>query len=1057
MPSDTHATDSTVPSTAEAVISAVPASSPHVTPVPRWLVRVIAAVAVSLFVFIALNVANDLAPGVFPVSDAGRETLALWLHILQVTSATVLIGGLVLLLRHTRDELRRSQQRAASIEDAIVSLSMGVAVWDAQDRLIACNDAFRALYPPIRERFVVGARYQDLVRAYYPLAPADVVAARTLEQFVQDSRRRHGTSQVSEIVRHHGDRWLQMTDARTPQGGIISFRMDVTEQHLFEVELRKRRKVMDDLAELTYDWFWRTDAQGRFVEFNGSIEEHFRMPVARLLGKTREQLPGFEADPQQLAAYRACIDACRPFPWFHYRTLRGDGSPLWIAVTGRPLTDEKGEFIGYYGAGRDVTDRESTIAALRRSEGRFRALTLLATDWYWETDVDLRINVVKGPEQQVQALQPKLIGKTLAMLAEHPNFELDWPPMKALLEERRSFRRMPFRVKRDLRGQPGYFEVSAEPVFEGERFLGYRGLAWDVTEREALIARLTESESRFRALTELSSDWYWEMDDAFRVTRIRRGGLRESLFDDNDSIGKLHWEVPGELLHPGSWDEHRVALRAHQPFRDLVVRRTAARGQIVYHASSADPVFDADGGFVGYRGVGKDITEQVRTRESIERLASSDPLTQLANRQRFDEQASQVLAGAYADGRNCSLLFIDLDNFRLLNNGYGHRVGDQVLIEVANRMKKIVTPPDLLGRRGGDELVILLTDVPRAELAVEKAQALIRSIAEPMRVLGMEVSVTPSVGIAFFPQDGADLDSLLNAADAAMYQAKDNGRKTYAFFTPSVARRVDLRLRLEQRLRKAVETRDFKLFYQPLVSLIDGKMTGSEALIRWKDVELGEISPSEFIPIAEESGLIVQLGEWVVREACRVRQVWRQLGLDVPPVAINFSGVQLRQLGCVEGLLEILSEYEVNPNEVEVEVTETGLLDTSPVARENLVRLRNAGVKLALDDFGVGFSSLSHLRDLPIHRLKIDRSFTVECMRDARTLTIVKAVIEMARSLGIAVTAEGIETQAQQTWMQHLGCDSAQGYLFARPMPADEFLKIFLDRKGVGRERSLMH
>ena len=1057
MPADLPASNAIAPASTGAVISAVATASARTTPVPKWLVRVIVAAAGLLCVFIALDMVYDLMPAVFQLSDDGRQTLALWLHILQGGSALVLALGMLLLLRRMRDELHRTQQRAASIEDAIVSLSMGVAVWDPQDRLIACNDAFRALYAPIRDRFVVGARYEDLVRAYYPLAPSDVVAERSLEQFVQDSRRRHGTSQVSEIVRHHGDRWLQMTDARTPQGGIISFRMDVTEQHLFEVELRKRRKVMDDLAELTYDWFWRTDAQGRFVEFNGSIEEHFRMPAERLLGKTREQLPGFEADPQQLADHRACVEACRPFPWFHYRTLRGDGTPLWVAVTGRPLTDETGEFIGYYGAGRDVTDRESTIAALRQSEGRFRALTMLATDWYWETDADLRINVVKGPEQQLQALQPLLIGQTLAMLAEHSNYEADWPAIKAMFEQRQSFRRVQFRVRQTDRGLSGYFEVSAEPVFEGQRFLGYRGLAWNVTEREALIARLIDSESRFRALTELSSDWYWEMDDAFRVASIRRGGLREAVFDDSDIIGKFHWEMPGELLHPESWEAHRAALREHRPFRDLVVRRVTAQGQTVYHASSADPVHDAEGRFVGYRGVGKDITEQVRSRESIERLASSDPLTQLANRQRFDEQASQVLAGAYADGRNCALLFIDLDNFRLLNNGYGHRVGDQVLIEVANRMKTIVTPPDLLGRRGGDELVVLLTNVPRAELATEKAQALIKSIAEPMRVLGMEVSVTPSVGIAFFPQDGADLDSLLNAADAAMYQAKDNGRKTYAFFTPSVARRVDLRLRLEQRLRKAVETRDFKLFYQPLVSLIDGKMMGAEALIRWKDVELGEISPSEFIPIAEESGLVVQLGEWVVREACRVRQVWRQLGLDVPPVAINFSGVQLRQLGCVEGLLEILAEFEVNPNEVEVEVTETGLLDTSAVARENLVRLRNAGVKLALDDFGVGFSSLSHLRDLPIHRLKIDRSFTVECMRDARTLTIVKAVIEMARSLGIAVTAEGIETQAQQTWMQHLGCDSAQGYLFARPMPADEFLKIFLDRKGVGRERSLMH
>ncbi len=451
------------------------------------------------------------------------------------------------------------------------------------------------------------------------------------------------------------------------------------------------------------------------------------------------------------------------------------------------------------------------------------------------------------------------------------------------------------------------------------------------------------------------------------------------------------------------------------------------------------------------------VAEQARAQERIELLATVDSLTQLANRQSFDERAARLLAGAYSDGKRCALLFIDLDNFRLLNNGYGHRVGDEMLAVVARRLRDIIVEPDLIGRRGGDELVALLVDIPGADRAVEVAQALIKSISEPARVLGMEVAVTPSVGISFFPQDGVDLDSLLNAADAAMYQAKESGRRTYAFYTPTVARRVDLRLRLEQRLRKAVESRDFRLHYQPLVSLADGKMVGAEALVRWRDAELGDISPAEFVPIAEESGLIVGLGDWVIREACRHRREWRALGIDVPPVSLNMAGVQLRQLGCVDDLLDVLGEYGVATSEIEIEVTETGLLDTSAVSRENLVRMRNAGIRIALDDFGVGFSSLAHLRDLPIHRLKIDRSFTVECMRDARTLTIVKAVVEMARSLGITVTAEGIETQAQQTWMQHLGCDSAQGYLFARPMTAEDFLKLFVDRRGAGRERSLMH
>jgi diguanylate cyclase (GGDEF)-like protein len=446
----------------------------------------------------------------------------------------------------------------------------------------------------------------------------------------------------------------------------------------------------------------------------------------------------------------------------------------------------------------------------------------------------------------------------------------------------------------------------------------------------------------------------------------------------------------------------------------------------------------------------------MRSQESVEQLARYDALTRLPNRQAFDDSAQRLLSNAYAQRRVCALLYIDLDNFRLLNNGYGHRIGDQVLALVSERMRAVVQAPNLLGRRGGDELVALLVDVPRRELAVETSRRLIDAISQPARVFGMEITVTASIGIAFFPQDGVDLDSLLNAADAAMYQAKEEGRHTHAFFTPAVERRVNLRLRLEQRLRRAFEARDFRMFYQPLVSMADGRMVGAEALLRWKDLELGDISPAEFIPIAEESGLIIGVGDWVLREVSRQIRIWRQIGLSVPPIAINVSGKQLQQIGCVESMLTVLQQLAVAPSDIEIEVTETTLLDTSAISRENLVRLRNAGVTIALDDFGVGFSSLSHLRELPISRLKIDRSFTVDCMRDARTLTIVKAVIEMARSLGLSVTAEGIETQAQQTWMQHLGCESAQGFLFARPMSAEDFVNEFAARSEVGHDKSLM-
>jgi diguanylate cyclase (GGDEF)-like protein len=568
----------------------------------------------------------------------------------------------------------------------------------------------------------------------------------------------------------------------------------------------------------------------------------------------------------------------------------------------------------------------------------------------------------------------------------------------------------------------------------------------------------SDTEQRTQALLELSCDWVWDMDESLRLTSVRPTGYGQTPFKDEDVIGRRLWEPEGELIRPASWAEHQATLEARRPFRDLVVRRWLPTGEAVYHLTSGDPVFDPKGRFCGYRGIGKDVTELMRMQQSAEQLASHDALTRLPNRQAFDERAQRLLSNAYADGQKCAMLYIDLDDFRHLNNGYGHRIGDEALALVAERMRSVVSEPHLLGRRGGDELVALLVNLPQPEFAQDTARRLIEAISKPARVLGMEITVTPSIGIAYFPQDGVDLDSLFNAADAAMFQAKKEGRCTYAFFTPAVQRRVNLRVRLEQRLRPTIEARDFRLNYQPVVSMADGRMIGAEALLRWKDPELGEISPGEFIPIAKESGLIIEIGDWVLREACRQIQIWRQIGVPPLPIAINVSANQLQQIGFTDRVLAVLKQFGLVSGDIEIEVTEQDVLDATDVAQDNLERLHRAGVKIALDDFGMGYSSLSHLRRLPISRLKIDRSFTLECARDANALTIVKAVIEMAHDLQprLSVTAEGIETLVHQKWMQHLGCDSAQGFLLARPLSAEDFVSKFAGASEIGREKSLM-
>jgi len=855
----------------------------------------------------------------------------------------------------------------------------------------------------------------------------------------------------------HGQ-WVMMSDCRSADGGMISLRTVLSEQELHSMAISRQRRAMEDLADLTHDGFWRTDEEGRIVELSPVTAALAGRSREAMLGRPVRQLHGYWSDSQQQRQLDERVQRREPFPWFRFRIERADGKTTWLAACGKPVPRADGSFGGYYGAVRDISEAESTIHALRRDEERFRALARLVTEWYWETDAALRYTLVRGSSDFDKNQIEAMIGKPFGQSAIGQVDEANRSAAIAAMERREPLQRLPMRVRYADRADR-VFEISAEPMFRGDAFIGYRGLSLDVTERTALIDVLVASEARFRALTELSSDWYWEMDADFRFTRIEYGanGPSDGLMPSEELIGRRRWELDLVPVQPASWAEHRAVLQARQPYRDLLMRSRGRDGSVHYVASSGDPVFDAQGTFAGYRGVSKDVTDQVRAKESIERLARIDALTQLANRHAFDEQARAELAQAHAQGRRCALLFIDLDNFRLLNNGYGHRAGDEVLRTVAARLQREIPEPRLLGRRGGDELVALVGDVAAPESTIELARRLIGAVSAPMRVLGLDLVVTPSIGISFFPQDGLDLEALVNAADAAMYDAKESGRATYALYTPAVARRVDLRLRLEQRLRKAIESREFMLYFQPTVSLADGAIVGAEVLVRWTDAEVGEVSPAEFIPIAEESGLVVGLGEWVLREACKARQAWRKAGLQIPTLAVNIAGVHLRQPGYVETLLATLQEHGVAPDEVEIEVTETGLLDTSATVRENLVQLRQAGVRLALDDFGVGFSSLAHLRDLPIHRLKIDRSFTVECMRDARTLTIVKAVIEMARALGIRITAEGVETPAQQDWMRQLGCDSAQGYLFSRPLTPEEFAQIYVEQRDTGRRRSLMH
>jgi len=424
---------------------------------------------------------------------------------------------------------------------------------------------------------------------------------------------------------------------------------------------------------------------------------------------------------------------------------------------------------------------------------------------------------------------------------------------------------------------------------------------------------------------------------------------------------------------------------------------------------------------------------------TVEHQAHYDLLTNLPNRTTFRDRLTVALAQAGRNRKMLAVLFVDLDRFKTIVDTLGHTTGDQLLRSVADRLGASLEAGDTLARLGGDEFVILLPQINRADRAVRVAQRILEALKPPFHFDNHELHVTMSIGITLYPYDGEDADTLLKNADTALYRAKEQGRNNYQLYTPAMNARAFERLALENSLRKALERKEFSLYYQPQIDMQTGVITGSEALIRWQHPDLGIVYPSEFIPIAEETGLIMQLGEWVLRTACAQNQAWHRAGLPPLVMAVNLSARQFQQQDLVDIVARILKETGLAPRWLEIEITEGIAMQNADYTNVLLRGLKEMGVKVALDDFGTGYSSLSYLKKFPIDTLKIDQSFVRDLTSDPNDAAIANAVIVLAHSLKLKVLAEGVETQEQEKYLREHQCDAYQGFLFSAALPSDSF------------------
>ena len=547
---------------------------------------------------------------------------------------------------------------------------------------------------------------------------------------------------------------------------------------------------------------------------------------------------------------------------------------------------------------------------------------------------------------------------------------------------------------------------------------------------------LQESEARFRSLTELSSDWYWEQDAQLRFTYLSPGFAERSGGDPANVLGRRRWEFEDVVPASGTWEAHRAQLEGRRPFREFEQIGVSADGSRVHASISGIPVHDESGRFAGYRGVGTNITARRVAEKKIARLAHYDAATGLPNRNLLQERLEQAIAQSRRRGRGAGALLVNLDRFKLINDTYGHDVGDRLLAQVGTSLKDCVRREDTVGRVGGDEFALVITELASGDDAAVVARKIIASFAAPFDIEGRETFVTASIGVAVFPQDGEGASTLLQHADVAMHKAKEASRNAYCFYGAEMDARADAKLQLHSDLRRAAERGEFELHYQPKVRLASGEIVGMEALLRWRHPQRGLVRPDEFVPALEDTGLILAVGDWVVEQACRQLGAWTRAGLAAVPIAVNLSAKQFRRRDLCGSITQRLTQQGLPGGLMELEVTESALMEDPVDAVRQLNVLREAGLRISVDDFGTGYSSLAYLTRLPLSTLKIDRSFVDAALSDAHAAAIVKLVIDMAQNLRFEVVAEGIETERHAQFLRRHGCELGQGYWYGRPEPA---------------------
>lgn len=726
--------------------------------------------------------------------------------------------------------------------------------------------------------------------------------------------------------------------------------------------------------------------------------------------------------------------------------VRKDGTRFFASVVITAIRDEKGQLRGFGKVTRDISERKRAEERLRQSEERLHLFISSVKDYaILMLDTEGRVTTWNEGAQRIKGYSAQeIIGQhfskfyTAEAIAEnHPAKELEIATELGRYEEEG------WRLRKD--GSRFFANVVITAIRDQQgRLRGFGKVTRDMTERkEAQDALFVEKE---RAQVTLNSigDAVISTDISGNVAFLNHIAEKITGWLQAEAVGRSITEVfrvldassrvaIPDLLGMAIGENRPTSL----PLNSLLIRRDGVEIPI---EDSISPIRDREGRVTGGVIVFRDVTTARELSRQMVHLAQHDFLTGLPNRMCVEDKISSAIVSANRNNGNLAVLFLDLDGFKHINDSLGHLIGDKLLQSVASRLLSCVRGADTVSRQGGDEFIVLLSEVAKAEDPAICARRIASSLEKPHLIDDHELHISASIGVSVFPSDGRDTQTLVKNADTAMYQAKANGRQGYQFFERTMNERAVERQSIEEDLRRALEQREFVLHYQPKIDLTSGRITGAETLLRWTHPIRGTVPPAQFIPIAEDSGLIIPIGKWVLRQACAQAADWIREGLPLGTMAVNISAVEFRNEHFIKDLLATLKDTSLDPSLLELELTESVLMKHIGSTESILKALKTFGVKLAVDDFGTGYSSLSYLRKFPINALKIDRSFVQQI--SMKETSIVSAIISMGRSLGLTVVAEGVETEEELKFLRAHMCEQAQGYYFSRPVPAQAFATL---------------